>query len=391
MPAQNLGFYMPDYGLNVEGQSANVAQPVGDAENVGQSQADAASEGYEQSILADLPEEAPVDCDEGEPLAEDRVVLRGPDEATVYIDGVALTFDSTFRALRAGCESLGLSKRGSKQACMKRMLDHVQTQTLLAAHSAEVRLKSEAEREVRGQKIPSVPTQVEIDNHDLTHEPFKEWCEVCTMYRARQDKHVASDHSHSGHSVLSYDSGYCSRMPGGADKLTCLVLKDRDTQLVHVVPTLQKGGKSLQHLVTEFMRFIMHTGHRELALHSDLEPSNFAILDAARKTCRGLGITVHHELNQCLLVHMSQMVQLKPHYNTSGCVQECGSSRLRTSAQVAKRSFHAATHFLLGPYFTRAGFTTGLWLQLVALSLRDTQTECTLENWPCLVSACWDF
>ena len=74
-----------------------------------------------------------------------------------------------------------------------------------------------------------------------------------------------------------------------------MVLKDGDTQLVHTVPTLQKGGKSLQHLVTEFVRFIMHRGHRELALRSDLEPSNLAILDAVRKTCRGLGITVHHE------------------------------------------------------------------------------------------------
>jgi hypothetical protein len=67
MPAQNLGFYMPDYGLNVEEQPANIAQPMDDAEKVGQDQADAASEGYEQSILADLPEEAPVDCKEGEP------------------------------------------------------------------------------------------------------------------------------------------------------------------------------------------------------------------------------------------------------------------------------------------------------------------------------------
>lgn len=33
MPAQNLGFYMPDYGLNVEGQSANVAQSMDDGEN----------------------------------------------------------------------------------------------------------------------------------------------------------------------------------------------------------------------------------------------------------------------------------------------------------------------------------------------------------------------
>ena len=56
-----------------------------------------------------------------------------------------------------------------------------------------------------------------------------------------------------------------------------------------------KGGKSLQYLVIEFVRFIMHTGHRELALRSDLEPSNLAILDAVRKTCRGLCITVHHE------------------------------------------------------------------------------------------------
>jgi hypothetical protein len=88
---------------------------------------------------------------------------------------------------------------------------------------------------------------------------------------------------------------------------------------------------------------------------------------------------------------MSQMVQLKPHYNTSGCVQECGSSKLRTNVQVAKQSFLAATRFLLGPYFTLAGFTTGLWLQLAALRLRDQQTECTLENWQCLESAFWAF
>eukprot|EP00435_Cladocopium_sp_Y103_P053919 s1374_g17.t1 len=122
---------------------------------------------------------APVDTGDGGPLAEDRVVLGGPDEAIA----------------------------------------------LLAAHGAEVRLKAEAEREVRGQKIPKPPTQAEIDSHNLTHEPFKDWCELCTMYRARQDKHVASDHDKTGHSVLSFDFGYCSRMSEESDKLTCLVLK----------------------------------------------------------------------------------------------------------------------------------------------------------------------
>ena len=71
------------------------------------------------------------------------------------------------------------------------------------------------------------------------------------MHRGRQDPHVKSLHEHSGLSVLSYDFLFCSRMPGEDDKQTCLVLHDRDTQLIHVIPALQKGGKSLQYLVTE--------------------------------------------------------------------------------------------------------------------------------------------
>ena len=115
------------------------------------------------------------------------------------------------------------------------------------------------------------------------------------MHRGRQDPHPKSSHEHGGHSVLSYDFCFCTRKPGEDDKQTCLVLHDRDTQLVHAIPTLQKAGKSLQYLVTEFVRFIMHTQHKELSLRSDLEPSNLAIADAVRKTCRGLGIVVHHE------------------------------------------------------------------------------------------------
>eukprot|EP00435_Cladocopium_sp_Y103_P070046 s334_g34.t1 len=73
-------------------------------------------------------------------------------------------------------------------------------------------------------------------------------------------------------------------MPTEDDKQTCLVLHGRDTKLIHVVPTLQKGGKSLQYLVAEFVRFIIHTQHREIALRSDLEPTNLAIADEFWRT-----------------------------------------------------------------------------------------------------------
>jgi hypothetical protein len=69
-------------------------------------------------------------------------------------------------------------------------------------------------------------------------------------------------------------------------------MHDRDTRLLGAIPTAQKGGKYLQYVITEFVRFIMHTQHKEVALRSDPEPTNLAILDGVRKTCRGLGITL---------------------------------------------------------------------------------------------------
>ena len=179
--------------------------------------------------------------------------------------------------------------------CLKRMLDHLQMPTLLAAHGAEVKLKAEGECEGKVQHVPKVPTPEEIQQHNLTHEPYKDWCEICVKHRARQDAHPKSSHENAGHSVISFDFCYCTRMPGEDDKQTVLVLHDRDTKLVHAIPTLQKGGRQLQYMVAEFVRFIMHTQHREVALRSDLEPSNLALADGVRKTCRGLGIVVHHE------------------------------------------------------------------------------------------------
>ena len=45
--------------------------------------------------------------------------------------------------------------------------------TLLAAHGAEVKLKAEGEREAKAQHVPKVPTPEEIQQHNLTHEPYK--------------------------------------------------------------------------------------------------------------------------------------------------------------------------------------------------------------------------
>ena len=107
MPAENLGFFMPDMSLLPP--DPEVRKGSGDKGD--------ASSGYSASIAPEVP----VDPAEGEPLQEDRVVPFEEVES-VTVDGVKLTVDSPLRALRAACVSLGLSKRGGKALCMQRVI-----------------------------------------------------------------------------------------------------------------------------------------------------------------------------------------------------------------------------------------------------------------------------
>lgn len=175
------------------------------------------------------------------------------------------------------------------------MVGHVRAQALIASHGVEVRLRGELERQPVAQSRPEEPSQAEVENHSLTHEPFKSWCSLCNQYRARQDQHVASHHESSGHSVVSFVFGFCSRMDGETDKQTCLFVHDRATKMMAAIPTPQKRGKHLQHLTIEVTRFIVHTQHRETAIRTDRETSVRALADAVRRTCRSLDIVVHDE------------------------------------------------------------------------------------------------
>ena len=145
------------------------------------------------------------------------------------------------------------------------------------------------------QSKPKEPTAQELENHALTHEPFKAWCPLCVQFRAKQDPHPTRSHEGSGHSVLSMDFGYCSRTVDDEDKLTCLFLHDRATKMMAAIPTPQKGGKYLQYLTTEVVRSVIQMQHTELAIKTDREPTMHALTDAVRRVCRSLNIKVHDE------------------------------------------------------------------------------------------------
>ena len=248
----------------------------------------------EQEHAPQPVQEVPAELPDAEPLDEERVVPFA-DESTVTVDGVVLSCDNTLKALRAGCEVLGLSKRGSKKECMRRMLEFVKTRELMEAHAVEATLKKDSERVAIPQKKPVEPTESMKQAHNLVHEPYETWCPLCVAHRAKQDGHKRQTHETTDHSVVSFDFFYCSRMRDESDKLTVLIVTDRDTGMCIALPTQQKGGRSLNYLVTEMCRFIVHCGHAEIGLRCDSEPSTLSLLEAVRKACATLRITAHAE------------------------------------------------------------------------------------------------
>ena len=235
------------------------------------------------------PFEAPVAPDEPDPPDE---VLAGADE--IVLDGTRIDSTSSLAVLRAACSSLGISVNGSRAQLFKRLVQHLQQQELLAAHSVKHNLGKELQRSANQPGIPAQPTEEEVLEHNVTHIPFKSWCELCVAHKGRQDKHHRESHLQSEHSLVSFDFGYVDC--GTDDPLTVLFIHDRSTKMMHAVPTAAKGGKSLPYLTQELCRFVTWLGHQEVWFRTDNEPSTVSLLDACRKALKGLGVHTTVEL-----------------------------------------------------------------------------------------------
>ena len=95
------------------------------------------------------------------------------------VDGIVFTHDSPLCGLRADCTSLGLSTRGSKKGCMKRMIEFVKARELMEAQAVDAKLKQDCERHAIPQRKPVEPSEAVRDAHISTHEPYETWCSLC--------------------------------------------------------------------------------------------------------------------------------------------------------------------------------------------------------------------
>ena len=208
-----------------------------------------------------------------EPKEQDEAL---PQQGHLVVDGIELHEHCTLSTIRAAATKLGLGKSGGKTTVLERIRSHLAKQRLLETHELS---HGDAPALPREQTPVVGPSAEQKPRHSLCHIPFEPWCEFCTAYRARADKHLQARPESRENSTVAFDFCFTERATGvKGDKLVVLIMKDVHTHAIAAIPTPAKGGSiAYRYLVHEAVKFLNFCGSNPVTLKSDSEPACLAL------------------------------------------------------------------------------------------------------------------
>ena len=142
----------------------------------------------------------------------------------------------------------------------------------------------EADRDdqvVRKLPDPRLPSQKDVELHELTHLPYRNWCPVCVRCRGRDLDHRKSVDEERGMSEYAFD--YC--FPGDEFEFHLGVLVGRErTTGAYFATAVPRKGSSGRFAVDKALDFVHDVGDRasRIIIKTDQEP---AIRTWARDFC----------------------------------------------------------------------------------------------------------
>ena len=95
---------------------------------------------------------------------------------------------------------------------------------------------------VKTQKGPVEPTRAEIEAHEITHIPFRNWCKDCVRGRGRSSPHLNQGERIKEVPGLHFDYWFPRDSPGGP-RITVLSMKE-DCYKSHLGYVVDKKGRS---------------------------------------------------------------------------------------------------------------------------------------------------
>ena len=140
---------------------------------------------------------------------------------------------------------------------------------------------------------PRLPSQQEVEEHYLTHVPYRNWCPHCVRGRGKDLDHRRSTDDDRRVREFSFD--YCFPGDEKGTKITVLVGKERITGMTMACVVPMKGTSG-QFAAMRVLEFIKECGaaETEILLKTDQEPAIDALMDDVVKT-RGEKITLREK------------------------------------------------------------------------------------------------
>ena len=139
----------------------------------------------------------------------------------------------------------------------------------------------------RSSKPPQLPTEEERLLHELTHQPYRSWCEVCQRSKGRPAYHKRQPKDKE--SVIQMDYGFLQdpHLPPGSPQqrpLAVLTMLETTTGLSNAILTTKKGDTT--HQRQHIKKWITTNGFANSILQTDSEAT---ILQPGEHVARELG------------------------------------------------------------------------------------------------------
>ena len=138
------------------------------------------------------------------------------------------------------------------------------------------------DKKVKKMQDPLLPSEKEVQEHQVTHLPFRSWCPHCVKGRAKEMHHRRQPHTERG--VDEFHLDYCFPGDEFGFKLTVLVGVERHTgmKLASVVPT---KGATVMFAARRVVELMNECGNRDtnVIVRTDQEPAiKFLVADVLK-------------------------------------------------------------------------------------------------------------
>ena len=142
-------------------------------------------------------------------------------------------------------------------------------------------------------QAPFTPSRQEVLEHELTHLPYRSWCECCRRGKSVSHGHYSRPETEEENRVplAALDYAFLSKTDGDGQALSevkTMVIKDKRSKCVFPIPVPQKGVDPEEYSVRQLLRVLDYLGYSEIILKCDQESALKKVIDGA-KTHRGPG------------------------------------------------------------------------------------------------------